>query len=170
MANGNTLLTGVHTVTKGPRDKSWLASSSVDMSAIAQDIVVRLAVHGLQQKIADAASGAETEAEAQGAMDKAIAAILAGDWSSRQAGGGVDEFTTIARQVVRGAIKDKLGAKSPEWTAFIGRSDSAQNEALDANYAKNESVFRPIVEAKVEERKADRDRKAKAAKSVTFNI
>lgn len=170
MANANNLIAGVHTVTKGPRGKEWLATSAIDMAAIPQDIVARLAIHGLQQKIADAASGAETEAEAKGAMDKAIAAILAGDWSSRGAAAGVDEFTTIARQVVRGALKDKLGAKSAEWAEFTGRSDADQAKALDANFAKNEAIFRPIVEAKVEERAADRARKAKAAKAVTFEI
>lgn len=160
----------MHTVTKGPRDKSWLASVTVDETKLSKDIRERLMLHGLHQKIADAASGATNEAEAIAAMQKAADAILAGEWSSRGSGEGVDEFTRIARQIVRSAMKEALGAKSPEWATFTGYDDATQNEKLDANFAANESVFRPAVEARIEQLRKEREAKAKLAKSVSFNV
>lgn len=160
----------MHTVTKGPRDKSWLASVTVDETKLSKDIRERLMLHGLHQKIADAASGATNEAEAIAAMQKAADAILAGEWSSRGSGEGVDEFTRIARQIVRSAMKEALGAKSPEWATFTGYDDATQSEKLDANFAANESVFRPAVEARIEQLRKERDAKAKLAKAVSFNV
>ena len=163
-------LDGTHTVTKGPRGGAWKASVAIDLTALSAEIVARLAVHGLQQKVADAASGAETLDEANAAMQKAVDAILAGEWSSRGSGEGVDEFTRIARQLVRSAMKDQFGAKSPEWAAFTGLSDAEQNAKLDANFAANESEIRPLVEERIESIRADRERKAAAAKKVKFAL
>lgn len=152
-----------HTVTKGPRDKSWLASVSVDVTKLSPEIVARLAVHGLHQKIADAASGAETEAEAVASMQKAVDAVLAGEWTQRTGGGGVDEVTLVRRQIVRAAVKAKFGAKSPEWTEFTGRADTDQAAKLDEIFAANEAAFGPAVDAKLAERKREREAKAKLA-------
>jgi len=159
-------LDGTHTVSKGSRSEGWSESVTINLAAIPTDLIVRLAVHGLQQKIADAASGAKTPDEARASMQKAADAILAGDWSSRGAAVGVDAETQIARSVVRAAIKQKLGAKSPQWAAFTGLSDDEQNEKLDANYERNRAVFEPIVQ----QRLAERAEKAKLAKVATFEI
>lgn len=160
-----------HTATKGPRDKSWEAVSvTVDVTKLAPEIIARLAVHGLQQKLADAASQSKTADEAIGAMQKAADALLAGEWASRVAGSGVDDFTRIARLIVRRAIKAKLGAKSPEWAAFTGLPDAEQAEKLDANFAKNEAVFRPEVEAEIERRKAEAKARSGLATKVAFDI
>lgn len=159
-----------HTVTKGPRDKSWTSAVSVDLGKLSPEIVARLAVHGLHQKIADAASGAETEAEATASMQKAVDAILAGEWTQRTGGGGVDEFTLVMRQIVRGAMKAKFGAKSPEWTEFTGRDDAAQNAKFQEVFDANEATFRPLVEARVAERAAERARKGKLAGSLDISL
>lgn len=160
-----------HTATKGPRDKSWEAVSvTVDVAKLSPEIIARLAVHGLQQKLADAASQSKTADEAVAAMNKAADALLAGDWASRVAGSGVDEFTRMARLVVRRAIKAKLGAASPEWKAFIGLADDVQAEKLDANFAKNEAVFKPEVEAEIERRKAEAKARSGLATKVAFDI
>lgn len=159
-----------HTVTKGPRDKSWVAGVTVTLGDLSPEIVARLAVHGLHQKIADAASGAETEAEALASMQKAVDGLLAGEWTQRTGGGGVDEVTTVRRQIVRSAVKAKFGAKSPEWTEFTGRSDADQNAKLDEIFAENEAAFTPAVEARMAERKAERERKAKLATGLTINL
>lgn len=154
-------LVGEHTVTKGPRDKSWSASASVDLAALSPDIVRALALHGLQQKIADAASGAQTADEAGAAMSKAVNAILAGEWSSRVAGSGVGEEQRVQRQIARVALKARLGGASADWKAFTGGTDAAQAERLDTIYAKNEAKLAPAVKAKLAALAQERaDRKA----------
>lgn len=159
-----------HTVTKGPRDKSWLASVTCDVGKLSPEIVARLAIHGLHQKIADAASGAETEAEAVASMQKAVDAVLAGEWTQRTGGGGVDERTSVTRSIVRAAVKAKFGAKSPEWTEFTWRSDADQNAKLDEIAAANAAAFADAIEAKLAERKAERERKAKLATGLTIAL
>lgn len=161
-------LDGIHTVTKGPRDGAWKVERTIDLSALSTDIVAKLAVHGLQQKVADAAAGAKTQAEAEAAMDKAIKAILAGEWSSRVAGEGVSEQTRVERQTVRELFKVKVGGKSEAWATFTGLSDADQAARLDAMFAKNEAALRPVVDEKLAELAAARARKAKLATS--FNI
>lgn len=161
-------LEGMATFTKGPRDKAWQAAVTMDLGELSSDIVARLAMHGLQQKIADAASGAQTLDEATAAMQKAADAVLAGEWSSRVAGGGVDEETTVARSIVKAAVKAKFGAKSPQWATFTGLSDADQVAKLDEWFAANEATFRPAVDAKLAERKREREAKAKLAKAIDF--
>lgn len=163
-------LDGEATFTKGPRDKSWLASVACDLAGLSTEIVQRLAMHGLQQKIADAASGATTRDEAEAAMGKAVAAVLAGDWTSRVAGAGVDEETAVRRMVAKAAVKAAWGAKSPKWAEFTGLSDDEQAAKLDTVYADNEAAMADAVAAKMAERRAERERKAKLAKAVTINI
>lgn len=160
----------IWTVTKGPRDKAWEASASCDVSKLDASIVAKLAMHGLQQKIADAAAGAKTADEADASMGKAIEALLAGDWSSRSAGDGVTEETRVARSVVRQAVKAKFGAKSPEWAKFTGLSDADQNAKLDEWFAGNADAFAPAVEKEMERRKAAAKAKAKLADSLDISL
>lgn len=164
------MLEGEHTVTKGPRDKSWSASATCDLTKLTTDIVQRLAIHGLQQKIADAAAGATNADEATAAMNKAIDAVIAGDWTSRTSGDGVDERTRVARSVVFAALKAKFGAKSPEWAEFTGRSDEDQRKRLDEIFAENEAVFAPSVDEEIERRRAKAAAKANLAKAVDVKL
>jgi len=157
-----------HEVTKGARGEDWLARVAVDTSKLSADIVAKLAIHGLHQKIADAASGAKTEAEAQAAMEKALDALLEGNWTSRSAGEGVSELVRVQRSIMRKALKEALGAKSEAWAKFTGLSDAEQNEKLDANYAKNEKALSPAVEAEMKLR--EQRRKAKAAIEVKIDL
>lgn len=161
-------LAGDFTVSKGPRDKAWLAVCTVDLAALPESIVRDLALHGLKQKIADAASGATNETDASAAMDKAALAILAGEWSTRGEGSAVDEFTREARKLVRTIYKAKVGAKSSEWATFTGLGDGDAATFLDALYVKNEKALAPKVEAAVEATKAERE--ARKAATVEFSI
>ena len=142
-------LDGAFVVTKGPRNGDWRAEASIDLAAIPAGLVRELLLHGLKQKVADAASGAATEAEALGAMGKAIDAVLAGEWSSRATGGGVDERKRIERQIARTALKAKLGGTSAGWKEFTGMADADQAAKLDAIYAKNAAKLLPAVDSKL---------------------
>jgi hypothetical protein len=159
-----------HVVTKGPRDKSWSASVTADVSALSPEIVARLAIHGLHQKIADAAAGATNEAEAVAAMQKAVDAVVAGEWTSRVAGAGVDEETKVARSVTMAVAKTSMGAKSPEWAEFTGLSDEAQAEKLDAWFQEHIEVLGPAAATELADRRAKAARKAEVSKAVKISL
>lgn len=112
------------------------------------------------QSLQDAYAGSANAAEAIGAFEGKRDKLIDGTIGTRSGGVGVDEFTAVARSIVRGAVKAKVGAKSVHWTTFTGLSDAEQNAKLDGWFAANETVFRPAVEAKIAERRADRERKA----------
>ena len=152
---------------------------TVDVTKLSPEILAELAMHGLTQKVADAASQAKSVAEESGnsiedvtesMMAKAIESLYAGEWSRRTGGGGVDEYTRVARQMMRKAIKDKLGAKSPEWKAFDGLEAGEANAKLDANIAANDAAFRPAVEAEIARRAEARKAKDAASKAVDIAI
>lgn len=135
---------------------------SVDLPTkdLSAEMVARFAIHGATQKVADAGSGAaklvtdETTVEAATAslMGKAVAAILAGEWTQRSAGGGVDERTRVGRIVVRNAVKAKFGSASPEWKKFTGLADAEQIAKLDEWLAANEATFTPAIDAEMARR------------------
>ncbi len=120
------------------------------------------------QTLQDAYAGSETADEAKAAWAKKRAKLLDGTIGTRTGGDGADEFTTIARQLVRVGYKAALGAKSSEWATFTGLSDSDQNAKLDELFGKNETAFRPQVDAKIAANKAERERKAKIAATFTL--
>jgi len=151
---------------------------SLDLSKLSPDIVARLVIHGATQKVADAASGAAKlvsdevtiEQATESLMTKARDALVAGEWSQRSGGGGVDEETRIARIVVRNAIKAKFGSKSPEWAKFTGLSDAEQIAKLDEIRAANADAFQPAIEAELERRRKAAAEKAKLAKGLDIAI
>lgn len=151
---------------------------AVDMGALSQTIVERLIRHGLTQKVADAASGAakdaanadEVKAATDAMMQKAVDALYAGEWGKTRGASGVDEFTTVARQIMRQSAKAKFGAKSTEWATFTGLADDEQNTKLDAWYTKNEATLRESVEAKIKSRADERKAKAKLGAAITIDI
>ena len=154
-------------------------SVTVNPKDISADIWARLALHGATQKIADAASGAKAAAEETGAsieevtiasMQKAMDALIAGDWSTRVAGDGVSEETKVQRAIMRQAIKLQLGAKSPKWKDFDALPIAEQNAKLDANYAKNVEKLAPQVADEMKRREAARKAKAKLADGVEFTL
>jgi len=152
---------------------------AVDLAKLPEAIVLRLITHGLTQKVADAASGAAKDlgddkaaiaAATDAAMNKAADALLAGEWGKTRGASGVDEFTTVARSIMRQSVKAKYGAKSAEWATFTGLDDDAQAAKLDAWFAKNADALTPSVEAKIAQRKAEREAKAKLGAAITIDL
>lgn len=139
-----------------------------------------LFTYGVGQKVRDSASGAAkageaegsegVQAEAQAMMNAAVVALLAGEWSHRGEGAGVDPRVAIARSIVRRAIKEKVGSKSPDWAKFTGLSDKDQASKLDETYTSNEALFSPLVDAEVARRAEANKAKAKAAKALTIDL
>lgn len=152
---------------------------TVDLKALSPEILTELALHGLTQKVSDAASNAKALAEEQGAdigevtqelMGKAVDSLIAGEWSRRAGGGGVDEETRIARMVTRRLVKAKFGSKSPEWAKFTGLDASEQNAKLDEWFAANEEALAPERDAEIERRREAAKGKKEAAKAVEFSL
>jgi hypothetical protein len=174
---------------------------AVDVAKLSQGIRNNLFAYGVQQKLADAASGAgmdairgqfgadvKTATEEHKAwlkedagiaavkvstdtlMRKALDALYEGTWAVRTASAGVSEETRVARSVMRAILREKLGAKSPKWAEFTGRSDDEQNAALDRNYLANEAALKPKVEEELARRAAERKAKAGLAQGVVIDL
>lgn len=154
------------------------ASVSIDTAKL-ETLGAELFTYGVGQKVRDSASAASTTAKetetdvqvvAQGLMDAAVVALLAGEWSHRGEGGGVDPRVAVARSIVRRAIKEKLGSKSPEWAKFTGLSDADQNAKLDETFTNNEALFTPLVDAEIKRRADANKAKSKAASALEINL
>lgn len=154
-------------------------SVHIDTARLSPEIIAKLVVHGLTQKVADAASGAKKIAEETNAdvhdvtvnlMSKAVDALVAGEWSTRVAGEGVSLETRVARQITRTMAKAKMGSKSAAWATFTGLSDDEQNAKLDAWFAANEAALKSEVDAELSRRKAAAKAKDKLAGAVSFEL
>jgi hypothetical protein len=152
-------LTGDFAITKGPRDKAWLAEVSVDLAKVPESIVLDLALHGLKQKVADAASGAKTKDEAIGPMQKALDAILAGEWSSRGQGGDGTRGLAVVRlyrAAMDKATLKRFNALAAEDQLAKATANVTDESAIAAEVAK--------IEAEREQRRVDAEaRKAQVA-------
>jgi hypothetical protein len=122
------------------------------------------------QSLQDAYAGCKTPDECKGAFEGKRDKIIEGTIGMRTGGAGVDEFTTVARMIVRKAFKDNNPAKSDAREAFMALDAADQNAKLDEWFAANEKAFRPVVEEEVAKRKAERENRAKLAKATSFNI
>lgn len=154
------------------------ASVEIETAKLA-GLGAELFAYGVGQKVRDSASAASTQAKetnedvqviAQGMMNSAVAALLAGEWSHRGDGTGADPRTLIARSIVRRAIKEKFGSKSPDWAKFTGLSDKDQASKLDEVYSGNAELFDPLVDAEIKRRADANKAKAKAAGALEINL
>lgn len=142
--------------------------AKLDGKALPESSVTYLLNFALQS-LQDAYAGAKTQDEAKAAFAKKLDAIVQGTLGQRS-GGGVSEFVRIARSITRGLLKDKYGAKSPEWAKFTGLADDVQDAKLDEIFAKNEATLKPKVEAEIARREAERKAKAKIVAGVELEL
>jgi hypothetical protein len=111
------------------------------------------------QSLQDAYAGAENADEAKANFAKRFERLIEGKIGVRE-GGGVSEETRVARTIVRAKLKAKLD--KAEYEAKYKDDD----EAVDAVFAKNKEKLQPFVDARLEELRKERERKAKMAKAV----
>lgn len=92
------------------------ATVNVSWDDFPEHIRAALMLHGLQQKVADAASGAKakewTETQAREACEAVIASLKAGTWSSRVAGPRARNEDDYIAQKVRAKILATVKAKN----------------------------------------------------------
>jgi hypothetical protein len=152
---------------------------TVKLADLSPEIIGRLALHGLTQKIADSAAGAVKAAgfdakygdlsadekakvneHAKAAMSGVLEALVKGEWTERRATAGVDPVTKRMR-VLFGAI---LRAQAKDvWAALKDADD--KDERLDTMIAEQDEEFQTSLKADaVAELKAEDAAKAKVAK------
>lgn len=122
------------------------------------------------QSLQDAYAGAKNQTEAVAAFEKKRDALIAGTIGVRVGGASVGDETRIGRNLIKQALKAKMGKDSPEWAEFTGLSDADQNTKLDELLAKNREKLAPRIEAEVAALKAERERKAKLAKTSDLDL
>lgn len=133
-------------------------SGSLNGKELPEGSIVYLLNFALQS-LQDSYAGAKSADEAKGNFAKKLDAIVNGTLGQRSSGGGVSEFTKVARSIVKTLLK----AKGKE-------TKDIADETLDAVYAKNEEVLKPKVEAEVKRREAERKAKAKLGSEVEIDL
>jgi hypothetical protein len=159
------------------------ASVTVDVAKLAPHIVAALALHGLGQKVGDAAATAMadagfggrkfaelTEAEqamvqdhARSAMETVVEGLMKGEWSARNAAEKVDELTLRIRKL----FGEILRANAPDvWKAEFKSLDVSERGAkLDKLFAAQAEDFRADMTANANaELEMERANKAKLGK------
>jgi hypothetical protein len=161
---------------------------TMDLTALSADIVTRLVVHGLEQKIGDAAAGAtkaagfdarfkdlseEEQAKvaefAESAMGKVWDALAEGNWGVERSGGeAVDENTRAIRAVLAPIVKKAFDGKNgaDSWKAL---DDAERAAIIDAQYAALNETDTAKVDARADAKKAEWAA-ARAAKSEMSGI
>ena len=117
-----------------------------DLSAMASGMIDQLALHGLSQKVGDAAAGFSKAGDysgAFGAMQQVVDNLIAGQWSTRGQGGGISDLVQ--------AIAELRGVELDQAQAAIDAMDEEQLKRVTSH---------PQIKAKVADIKAARLAKA----------
>lgn len=157
-------MSNVHTFTRAK------VEIAVEVEKLSPEMQRLLMLHGLTQKIGDAAAGAENAEVAKGLMEKVRDALYAGNWGVTRSAGGVSEETQIQRKIVREMLKVAFGgAKGEKWCEFTGKSETEQTEFLDSVWAKNAEKLAAKFDAEKQRREIVR-KAAQSAKNVSAEI
>jgi len=119
-----------------------------DLNKLPDEMKLKLALHGLSQKLGDSYAGAE-DGEAYECANKVLEDLVAGNWSSRVAGAGSPRTTMLAEALALAA-----NVTVEEAVAKIADMDDEKVKAI-----RNHQV----VKAKLAEIKAKRAAEAAAA-------
>ena len=117
-----------------------------DMAELPATMVTQLALHGLSQKVGDAAAGFSKAGDysgAFGAMQQVVDNLYAGQWSTRGQGGGISDLVQ--------AIAELRGVELDAAQAAIDAMDEEQLKRVTSH---------PQIKAKVADIKAVRLAKA----------
>jgi len=160
-------------------------SVSIDLGKLSPEIIQRLVIHGVTQKVVDAAAGAkklaqenlganatDEEIDAKAAdfgkqlMQKVVDNLLAGNWGvSRGENIAVDPLTAEIRSLLRPSIKAKLGAE--KWKAL--ESDE-RNDLADEIFAKLSQEKREEIEKAAKSEIARKKAAKKMAASIEIDL
>ena len=154
-----------HTITS--RD----LSVTVDLTKLSPELIARAALHGLTQKIADAAAGAakvagegaspeKVAATGQALMQKVVDQLEAGEWGrQRSAGDGRGAHWKFVRAIVRDAL---TGDNAAGYKAIPSDDQAARAAYLDSLFDGLADDKRALIEDAA--REAFEEEKARKAK------
>lgn len=155
-------LPDTHTVTS--RD----LSVTIDLAKLSPELIARAVLHGLTQKIADAAAGAakiagpdgDVAATGQALMQKVVDQLEAGEWGrQRSAGDGRGAHWRYVRAIVRDAL---TGDNAAGYKAIASDDQAARGAYLDGLFDSLSEDKQALIEAAAKEAHAeDVARKAK---------
>lgn len=138
---------------------------AIDISKLSPEIVAKLVLHGLTQKVGDSAASALkdagfsgtafkdlTEAEqatvatkAREAMEATRDQIMAGEWTTRVAGGAsVDPLTARIRKLFGAVLRAEAKAV---WAEIKDLEYAERGEELDKLFATQDDDYREAMEA-----------------------
>lgn len=131
-------------------------SVTVTLDKLTDDIIGKLVLHGLTQKVADAAASAKKVAEesggdaadiGKGMMQAVVEALEAGNWGTRVAGSPVSDEVKVRRSIVRKLFGQK--ADDAAKAAFKAMDAAAQAAHLDALFDKQNDARKAAIMADV---------------------
>lgn len=157
--------------------------TGADIGKLSAEIVGKLALHGLTQKIGDSAASAMADAGFKGmkfadlddaqktavralakaAMDGTLAALVAGEWSERVAGESVDPVQGRVRAIVGAWLREN--AKDVWVKNFKDLDAKERGPAIDLFFSEQDDDTRAAFESEAKAQlKAETAAKAKVAK------
>lgn len=138
---------------------------TVDLTKVNNDVARELFLHGIVQKVGDAAAGKEG-VDASAAMAKVADALYAGEWSSR--GAGEPDWVSHARAIIREKIKAK---NDKQWKTFKLIKEADRRAAyLDGVFAKLDDDLKTKIEAAANKRLAEIEAAKARAKAIASDI
>lgn len=148
--------------------------AKLDVTKLPADVIAQAVLHGLKQKIADAAASAKKFAEendmnvdeaAQVMMDKAIANLVTNGWTAARTS-SADPLATFKRQILRAVLAQPANAEhKAKYDACETAAD--KNAFLDKLGEGNEALEAKAKEAQEVKRKQDAE-KAKLAQDIAI--
>ncbi len=133
------------------------ARVEMDLQGLTPEIIAELALHGLTQKVGDAASGCKGNAdEARGMMQKVIDALQAGNWGAKREGRATDPISTAAKALAMLEFAQYAPAKQKAGIKYV-----AEKYGLTTAQAKAKWI------ASIAERSDIRERAEAEAKAST---
>jgi hypothetical protein len=129
-------------------------SMTVDPSKLPASIVAELVMHGIVQKVGDAAAGKDGT-DAKDAMAAVWERLANGEWTGRKPGGASDPhgaYRKHIRDIMRPAVKAKHGKANIELIdqEFDGLADDKQMAVIKTAKARHERELRELAEVAIE--------------------
>jgi len=128
------------------------ATLAAELDALPEDILTRLALHGLSQKVGDSYAG-EDAANCQTIAEKTLEALVKGEWSTRSGGGG-PKISQLAEALARAT-----GQEVAACVATIAEMDDDTKKSIKAH----PQIKALIATIKLEKATADAEKAAASA-------
>ena len=105
------------------------ATLEANLDALSPEMITKLAIHGLSQKVGDSYSG-EDAANCQTIAESVFKTLVDGEWSTRSGGGGGPRISQLAE-----ALAMATGKEIQECVAAIAEMDDDTKKDLRAHPA-----------------------------------